>query len=120
MYSVLPLEMKLAEFPPADIDRALLSRVDFAVDDIGQVLITVSLLSRMEAWDAARDLLQEHTRRNPWQPEIWLKAITIADRSRDADFILWARTGVLKYVWTNNAKTLHAEAVINLEDLIQA
>jgi hypothetical protein len=118
MYTMLPMEMKLAEWPQEDIDRALLSRVDFATNDLSQMLITASLLSRLQSWDQAIALCKEATDRNPWVPEVWLKARTIADRSGDPRHILWTRTGILTHVWNRDADNLHKEAEQTVRDLL--
>ena len=115
MYAILPLEMKLAERPQADIDRALLSRVDFAVGDATQVLVTASLLTRLGSWDQAIELCRESIRHDPWQTNVWLKSRSIADRSGDAKHIVWSRLGILSYVWTNDADIHHAESRETLE-----
>lgn len=119
MYSVLPLEMQLAKRPQSEIDRALLSRVDFAGDDVSQMLIGASLLSRMKSWEAAVDLCREATRRNPWAAEPWMLARSIADRSGDPEHILWSRVGILQHVWTPEADELHKEARLAIEDLLK-
>lgn len=118
MYTMLPMEMKLAEWPQEDIDRALLSRVDFATNDLSQMLITASLLSRLQSWDQAIALCKEATDRNPWVPEVWLKARTIADRSGDPKHVLWTRTGILTHVWNRDADNLHKEAEQTVRDLL--
>ncbi len=120
MYAVLPLEMKLAKRPQEDIDRALLSRIDFASGDVSQMLIGASLLSRLKSWDAAMDICREATRRDPWQPEAWMMARSVADRSKNPRHILWSRTGILKYVWTRDVEELHQEARQAIDDLLQA
>lgn len=120
MYSVLPLEMKLAKRPQEEIERALLSRVDFAGDNVPQMLIGASLLSRLKSWDAAIDVCREATRRNPWLPEPWMMAKSIADRSGKPEYVLWSRTGILRHVWTADAEDIHGEARQAIEDLLQA
>ena len=119
MYSVLPLEMKLAEYPQEEIDRALLSRIDFTGGDVSQMLIGASLLSRLKSWDAAIDLCREATRRDVWQPEPWMMARSIADRSQNPQHILWSRIGILKHVWTGDSDTLHQEARQAIDDLLK-
>jgi hypothetical protein len=118
MYAMLPMEMKLAEWPQEEIDRALLSRVDFATNDLSQILITASLLSRLKSWDQAIALCKEATDRDPWVPEVWLKARTIADRSGDPKHVLWTRTGILNHVWNRDADDLHKEAEQTIRDLL--
>ena len=115
MYAILPLEMKLAERPQTEIDRALLSRVDFATGDAAQVLVTASLLTRLGSWDQAIGLCRETVRHDPWQTSMWLKSRSIADRSGDASHIVWSRLGILSYVWTDDADIHHAEARETLE-----
>jgi len=119
MYTVLPLEMQLAKRPQEEIERAVLSRVDFATGDLSQVLISASLLSRMKFWDRAIELCQEATRHDPWRSETWLLAKSIADRSGDARHILWSRTGILGHVWTSDAKKIHQEAKLVIDDLLR-
>jgi len=118
MYAMLPMEMKLAEWPQEEIDRALLSRVDFATNNLSQVLITASLLSRLKSWDQAIALCKEATDRDPWVPEVWLKARTIADRSNIPKHVLWTRTGILTHVWNRDADDLHKEAEQTIKDLL--
>jgi len=64
----------------------------------------------MMSWDSAIDLCRESLRHDPWQTSVWLKAASIADRSGNADHIVWARTGILKYVWTDDAQIRHQES----------
>ena len=120
MYSVLPLEMRLAGRPQTEIERALLSRIDFANGDLSQVLIAASLLSRLKFWDQAMELCREATRQNPWQSETWLLAKNIADRSGDPKHILWSRIGILSHVWNSDADIMHQEAELTIKDLLAA
>ncbi|MCH2202966.1 MAG: hypothetical protein MK102_13415 [Fuerstiella sp.] len=120
MYSVLPLEMRLAERPQQEIERALASQVDFAGGDLSQILIAASLSSRLKFWDQAMELCAEATRQDPWQSESWQIAKSIADRSGNKKHILWSRTGILRHVWTSDADQLHQEAELVIRDLLAA
>lgn len=120
MYSVLPLEMKLAGRPREEIERALLSRVDFAAGDTDQVLIAAALLSRMKFWNEALQLCREAVRMDPWQARVWMRAASIADRSGDPEAIVWSRCGILRYVWTDDAAVRHQEAEETLHRTIVA
>lgn len=110
MYDVLALEMKLAKRPPAEIARVLESRIDFANADIPQLLIAVALLSRFEAWDEAMRICREATELNPQLSEPWLLARSVADKSKNPEHRIWARCGILQYVWTDDSAALHEEA----------
>ncbi|MEZ6059701.1 MAG: hypothetical protein R3C19_05005 [Planctomycetaceae bacterium] len=109
--------MKLTGRPQSEIDRALLSRVDFTAGDADQLLVTAALLARFEAWDRAIALCREATDRNPWRSEPWLIARRYADRSSQPEHILWSRIGILKYLWTDDFDTQHAEATETLREL---
>jgi tetratricopeptide (TPR) repeat protein len=110
MYDVLAVEMKLANRPAKDIARVLQSRTDFATSDISQLLLTAALMSRFEAWDQAIAVCREATELNPENPDVWLFSRSVADKSENPESRAWARCGILKHVWTNDAEVLHGEA----------
>jgi hypothetical protein len=117
MYDVLAIEMKLAGRPQQQIDRVLLSRLDFAPGDETQILVTASTMAGFDAYPEALQLCREAAKRNPWQPAVWSTARSIADRSQDADAILWSRCGTIQHVWKGDYQTLHAEAEAVIQDL---
>lgn len=110
MYDVLAMEMKLAKRPIKEIARVLESRVDFVNADIPQLLISVALLSRFEAWDEAMNICREATELNPDLSESWLLARSVADKSKNPEHRVWARCGILIHVWTDEFEGLHEEA----------
>ena len=110
MYDVLAMEMKLAKRPAKEIARVLESRIDFANADIPELLIAVSLLSRLEAWDEAMRICREATELNPNVPQSWLMARSVADKSKKPEHRVWARCGILQHVWTDDSAALHDEA----------
>lgn len=120
MYDALALEMKLANRPQKEIDRVLLSRVDFATNSPQQLLITIALLARFEAWDQAIALCTELTERNPYQSDVWLLIRRYADNSRSPEHILKSRIGILKYAWPEDYADVHAEAKARLQELQQS
>lgn len=118
MYDVLAAMMSVAGRPQKDIDRVLLSRVDFADGNEAQIFVTASMLSQFGAFQQAMELCREAAKRNPWQPAAWTMAKSIADRSEDRDNIIWSRLGVLKYVWGINHEIDHREALSVLEEIL--
>ena len=110
MYDVMAMEMKLAKRPVKEIARVLESRVDFVNADIPQLLISVALLSRFEAWDEAMNICREATDLNPDLSESWLLARSVADKSKKPEHRVWARSGILTHVWTDDYEGLHKEA----------
>ncbi|MCA9086107.1 MAG: hypothetical protein KDA81_18745 [Planctomycetaceae bacterium] len=116
MYDILAFEMKLAERPQKEIDRALLSRVDFSAANEAQALLTIAYLLRFDALDRARQLCEEVIDRNPFQSAAWAMAGRIADRSQSTDDLLWSRCGTIENVWADDFETLHARAETELQD----
>ncbi len=117
IYDVLALEMKLAGRSPNEIARVLESRIDFATSDIPQMLITVALLSRFNAWDEAISVCREAAKLNPDFPEVWMLGRSVADKSGQIDAQVWARCGILQYVWGDNYERHHEEARKVLREL---
>lgn len=120
LYDLLALQMKLAGRPAAEIGRVLQSRLDFGVSELPEMLMTAAMLSRFEAWDASLTLLRDAAELNPNRPETWLLARSVADKSGDDEQRIWARCGILKWVWTNNWQQEHDEAVKVLEGLAKS
>jgi hypothetical protein len=117
MYDVLAMEMKLAGRPQEQIDRVLLSRIDFAAGNEAQMLVTASYMARFGAYDQAIEICREAAKRNPWQPATWGLARRVADGSQDPDAIIWSRVGTIQRVWTDGFEDEHAEAITVLRDL---
>ncbi|MBL8809188.1 MAG: hypothetical protein JNM43_03335 [Planctomycetaceae bacterium] len=110
MYDILALEMKLDNRPEQEIGRVLKSRIDFATANVPQMLITAAMLSRFEAWKESLTILKDASEINPGLDEIWLLARSVSDKSGDPDAIVWARSGVVKNVWSDGYQQHHDEA----------
>lgn len=117
MYDVLALQMSLAKRPEKEINRVLLSRIDFTDGNEAQMLVTASMLSQFGEYGQAVSICREAAKRNPWQVATWTMARNIADRAKDTDAIVWSRVGTLRYVWDRTFETAHAEAETVLNDV---
>lgn len=117
MYGALAQAMKIADRPQKQIDRVLLSRVDFTVNDEAQILVAAALLGRFDAYDQAIKLCKEAIKQNPWQPATWGLARRLAMSSKSVDEIIWSHCGTLEHVWHENYKQLHSEVEAELEEL---
>lgn len=117
MYDVLALQLKLAQRPQKEIDRVLLSRVDFAAGDEAQLLVTAAWMSRFGAFEQAINICKEAAKLNPTQPATWAMACRTADRAQDIDAIIWSRVGTMTNVWNDGHEALHLSAETELRDL---
>lgn len=118
MYDVLAVEMRLAKRPQKQIDRVLVSRIDFASGNDAQMLVAASNLAGFDAFDEALSICKELAKRNPHQPELWSTARRIADLSGNLKQRTWTRTETLRHVWEPGFEILHREMTVELQDLI--
>lgn len=119
MYDVLAVEMKLAKRPQKQIDRVLLSRIDFAAGDDAQMLVAASNLAAFDAFKESIGLCKELAKRNPHQPELWSTARRVADLDGDFELRTWARVQTLRNVWEPGFETLHKQMEAELQDLVK-
>lgn len=110
MYDVLPMSMKLARRPQKEIERALLSRVDFTTTDVSSLLYSAALLNRLEGEQLALALYRQAAEIDPTRPEPYALAMKVARRVQDVDATEWACTGILTHVWTRDFQSRHDAA----------
>ena len=53
---------------------------------------------------------REATELNPQLSDTWLLARSVADKSQNPEYRVWARCGILTHVWTDDSVALHDEA----------
>ena len=68
MYDVLAMSMQITGRPQAQIERVLLSRVDFTVADVSNMLFSAAYLVRFGATDRALTLYRQASRMAPTRP----------------------------------------------------
>ncbi len=110
MYDVLPLSMKLAGRPQHEIERALLSRVDFTTTDVNSLLVSAVRMSSLDGNELALELYQQAARIDPTRPEPYAMAMRLARKAKDVDATEWACTGILTHVWTKDFQKRHDAA----------
>ncbi|MFK7817443.1 MAG: hypothetical protein AB8G99_01885 [Planctomycetaceae bacterium] len=110
MYDVLALTMKLTNRPQEDIDRALLSRVDFDATQVPSMMYSAAYLRRLGANEPALKLYQQAARLAPARPEPYVLGMRIAKSQKQWETVGWGAAGVISYAWTKDQPKLHAEA----------
>ena len=110
MYDVLALSMQIAGRPKQEVERALLSRVDFTAEDVPSMLYSAAYLKRFGADAQALVMYRQASRLAPTRPEPYVLALTLAQKQKDADAIGWAASGILTYAWNKNHQQLHQQA----------
>jgi hypothetical protein len=110
MYDVLAVVMQLAGRPKAEVERALLSRIDFSATDVPTTLFSAAYLTRFGAKEQAIKLYRQAAEIEPTRPEAYVLALRLAREVKDYDAIAWAAPGVLRTAWTRDHEQLHRDA----------
>lgn len=110
MYDVLALVMQLAGRSKAEVERALLSRIDFSATDVSTTLFSAAYLTRFGAKDQAIKLYKQAAEIEPTRPETYVLALRLARDLKDYDTIAWAAPGVLRTAGTKGDEPLHRDA----------
>lgn len=119
MYDVLPLSMKLAGRSEKEIERALLSRVDFTTTDVSSLLYSAAVLTRLDGRKLALGLYRQAAKLDPTRPEPYVMGLKLAREQHDIDAIEWACSGILAHVWTKDFKARHQLAEDAAEEATQ-
>jgi hypothetical protein len=109
MYEALALALQAAGKPKDDVERALMSAVDFANTPTDMMQIAL-YMTRIGLDDRALKLLRQASAMEPYRHEPYMHGLQIAQRLGDDDGIRWACLGVLKQAWPNNKKSIEDSA----------
>ncbi len=124
MYEVLALSMQIAGRPQEEVERAILSQVDFTAVDVPSMLYSAAYLARFGAEQRALHLYRQASQLQPTRPEPYVLGLKLAEAVGDAAAIEWAATGILTYAWGKGHERQHREAEIAAEqahkDLLEA
>jgi hypothetical protein len=110
MYTVLALEMEKAGRPKAEVERVLLSTVDYSAVNLSNMLFSAAFLTRFGMKERALQLYRQASMVDPTRLEPYVLGLKLARDAKDADGILWAATGILTRAWTRDHETLHRQA----------
>jgi hypothetical protein len=110
MYDVLAISLQLTKRPAEEVERALLSRVDFTAGDVNDMMLSAAYLTRFEAYGQSLQLYQQASQLDPTRPEPYVMGLKLARRQKDYDAVRWAVAGILTTAWTKNRQDLHQNA----------
>lgn len=110
MYEVLGRSMELAKRPKADIERVIMSRVDFTAAIVPEMMLSAAYLKQLGLDERALAMYQQASRLAPARPEPYLRGLQIARDLNDAKGVEWGVAGVLTNVWLSGYPAHHREA----------
>ncbi len=122
MYEVLAGAMQVTGRPQADIERVLLSGVDFTAVDVPNMLFAAAYLTRYGLRSRALQIYRQASSLAPWRPEPYVLGLKLAQEAKDPEALEWAATGILTQAWLKDHESLHRqaeEAVAEAEKLFQ-
>ena len=110
MYEVLALTLQLQGAPAAEVERALLSAVDFAATDAVSLMTSAAYLTRFQAERPALRLYRQASDIAPERPEPYVLGLKLSEHLRDDDALLWAARGTLTTAWGKDHVQQHRTA----------
>ena len=110
MYEVLGRSMELAKRPKTDIERVILSRIDFTAAVVPEMMISAAYLKQLGLDERALAMYQQAARIAPTRPEPYLRGLQIARELNDTKGVEWGVAGVLTNVWLPGYPAYHREA----------
>lgn len=122
MYEVLAGAMQAAGRPKADVERVLLSGVDFTAVNVPNMLVSAAYLTRFGLHARALQLYRQASSLAPLRAEPYVLGLKLAREAKDPEALEWAAAGILTQAWMKDHESLHKqaeEAVIEAEELFQ-
>lgn len=119
MYEVLALTLEIQGAPKAEVERALLSQIDFAATDAQGLMVSAAYLTRFEADRPALRLYRQASELAPERPEPYLLGLKLARRLADDDALAWAARGVLTSAWGEDHARQHRDAENAVADRVK-
>jgi hypothetical protein len=110
MYQALGLALTAAKAPSAQIERALMSAVDFAGSDTTQLAYIAHYMARNGLDRRALKLFRQVSDLEPTRPEAYTHSLAIAQRLDDMEAMEWAVLGILGQAWPKSQEHIERDA----------
>lgn len=110
MYEVLGLTLQIQDRPKAEVERAMLSGIDFSTVSTGNMIYSAAYLTRFGLKSRALQLYRQAAALDPNAPEPYVMGLKLAQELGDADGVRWAAAGILERGWTKDYVALQKQA----------
>ena len=98
MYEALALALDAAGRPKAEIERAIMSAVDF-VDNTTDLMYIGAYLSQMDLNERALQVYRQAASLDPLRPEPYMLGLRAARATNNLEGLKWASLGILGQAW---------------------
>ena len=110
MYEAMSLAMQAAGRPKEEIERAVMSAVDFC-DNPADLMYIGTYLMQLGLNERALDIFRQVAQQDPLRPEPYMLGLKAARELNDLDGLRWASLGILSQAWPKDqAKVWQAGA----------
>ncbi|QDT10412.1 VWA domain-containing protein [Planctomycetes bacterium K23_9] len=109
MYQAYAIALSATDAPKVDVERALLSAVDFA-ETPEEVLHVAARLEDLKSYAAALRLCRNVADMEPYRREPYVMGLRIAQEIDDVDGLTWACKGVLSQAWPKKYQVIVDQA----------
>ncbi|MFN0197638.1 MAG: hypothetical protein ACKVT0_12915 [Planctomycetaceae bacterium] len=101
MYEVLALSMEISGRPQAEVERVLLSQVDFTAADVPSMIFSAAYLNRLGADERALKMYKQSSRLDPTRSEPYILGLKLARQLKDWESVGWGAAGILETAWVH-------------------
>ncbi len=110
MYEALGIALQLQAATPEEIERALLSGLDFSSRPTDLLHVARYLARSMQGnrpiEQRALKLFQQASQLDPTHPEAFVEGLALAQRLDDVEGIQWSTVGILSQAWPNEHRNV--------------
>ena len=117
MYEAMTLAMLAGDAPLSEVERALMSAVDFSRND-EEVLHIARYMNYLGLDERALKLYRGLSEANPFRPEPYVGGLACAERLKDEAGIRWACVGILRQAWPKEQRAIEERARRVAESLL--
>jgi len=105
MYEAMGIAMQANRAPKKEIERALMSAVDFS-PHANSLMYVALYMDKVGLEERALSLLREVSSAYPFQPEPYAHGLATAQRLDDLEGIQWATLGILRQAWARDQQVI--------------
>ena len=109
MYEAMGLALQMNNAPQEEIERALMSAIDFTSGP-NHMLVIAELMSRLNLDSRALKIYQDVAQMEPLRPEPYARGLAVAQRLNDEEALKWACVGILSQEWPRESTGIRDEA----------
>ncbi len=118
MYETMALAMLAADYPRAEVERALMSAAEWSSNP-DELLYLARYLGRMQFYRRAYQICRQVDRMQPGRHEVYAMALQFARQMDDPQAIAWAALNVLSQEWPKKYQQVVSQARFAVQALLE-